>query len=425
MIKNSYNKRFSIANWDSSDHDDLFLNCFENSSEQCKNEVYDIFFGAIFLHRDVSFGETMGVTASPGQYKNLLKIQEKYGIPISLTLNEMNRPMEMVRTDVIKDFISFIKTYYDDGVRSCTISHVHLMKMGVLQEAFPDMDWKNTVNHCIGSTQEMVDYASIGYTTVQLDRKFNRNLNELKRAKKEATRLGIKTCLLVREGCMPECPFKTEHDVWQGGKLLRDIGQSYWEAIPFTCSSWNKTLSISPETQKEFDKKVLNPRIGTNIMAHSKDDWDDFANNVDIFKTSGRLSNPSPDEVDGGGLGFYFEMWKDPKSQMNYQKELFQTRSTQVQPPQTHMFKVDSFKEIYENNLAPIHMWQSHMTHRKDYPIITDIDEIKKISANHFWNVEEAVALQTTLKRCKNQCYNCHKCDDLFQTGNIDSISNL
>ena len=71
-------------------------------------------------------------------------------------------------------------------------------------------------------------------------------------------------------------------------------------------------------------------------------------------------------------------------------------------------------------------MWQSHMTHKKGYQsLITDIDEIKKLTTNHFWNGEEAVALQTILKRCKNQCYGCHKCDDLFQTGDIDSISNL
>jgi len=75
---NSYNRKFSYPHWDASQHDDLYLNCFENSAEQWRNEVYDIYFAAPFLHRDVTYGDTMGVYASPGQYKNLLKIQEKY-----------------------------------------------------------------------------------------------------------------------------------------------------------------------------------------------------------------------------------------------------------------------------------------------------------------------------------------------------------
>ena len=403
-MKNNYDKKFSIAHPDASEDDNFFLECFENSSEQYRNEIYDIYFGTSFLHRDVSYGDTMGVQASPGQYRNLLKIQEKYGIPISLTLNEMNRPIEMIRPDVVKEFVSFIKKYYDDGVRSCTISHTHLMRLGVLQEAFPDMNWKNTVNHRITTTQEFVDYVNLGYTTLQLDRNYNRNLNELKRTKKEADRLGVKTCLLINEGCMPECPFKTEHDCWQGGKELRNLGKSYWEVIPYTCNTWRGTHAV---------KEVHNPRAGTDIMIHSKEDWDDFADIVDIFKFSGRLTSHGAGDNLVAKLGYWFDMWKDPEKQDQYPW------------PTTHMFEVSSFKDVYENNLTPLHMWFSWTSIGKNYPIITDIDEIKKHTANHFWNTKDAIALTKTLKNCKNQCYNCHKCDDLFETGKIDSVLKL
>ena len=407
MIKNNYDKKFSIAHWDGCQDDNFFLESFENASEQWRNEIYDIYFGATFRYDDVVYGDVMGVNASPTHYKNLLKIQEKYGIPISLTLNAMDMPIEMIRTDVIECFLRYIKKYYDDGVRICTISHTHLMKTGALQEAFPDMDWKNTVNHGISSTQEMIDFATLGYTTVQLDRDFNRNLNELKRAKKEATRLGIKTCLLVRESCMPQCPFKAEHDHWQPGKALKETGKSYWELIPFTCGSW-RTVNFSSGTQEEFDKGVTNPRTATNIMAHSRDDWDEFADNVDIFKTSGRLNRFDPNMVKS--FGYYFEINRIPQKQVGYP---------------THLLRVDSFKEIYENNLTPFHMWFVTAGSKKHYPLVTNIDEIKEISANHFWNKDEAIDLCKTLKRCKNQCYSCHKCDDLFETGNIESIVNL
>ena len=107
-MKNNYNKKFSVAHWDKMQDDFLFLKCFENSDQQYKNEIFDIYFGSTFLHRDVTYGDTMGVNASPTQYRNLLKIQEKYGIPISLTFNEMTRPLEMIRKDVMKEFVEYV-----------------------------------------------------------------------------------------------------------------------------------------------------------------------------------------------------------------------------------------------------------------------------------------------------------------------------
>jgi hypothetical protein len=398
-MKKIYDKKFSIPHYDSMPDDDWYLRAFENSSEQYKKEVYDIYFGATFssiLKYDVAFGNTMGVNASDGQYKNLLKIQEKYNIPISLTLNEMNRPIELIRPDIIKEFVSYVKKYYDDGVRSCTISHTHLMRTGALQEAFPDMDWKNTVNHGIKSTQEFIDYATLGYTTIQLDRNYNRNRTELKRTKKEADRLGIKTCLLIKEDCMPECPFKTEHDCWQSGPALKDTGKSYWEAISFTCNQW-RTLSAELGTQEEKDSYVVNPRTGTDIICHSNKDWEEFSSLVDIFKKSGRLiSSPG---------------WA--KEKFEY---YFETRN-----PEHKIFAVDSFKDVYENNLAPIHMWFSFAYIKKNFETINNIDDIKKGLSNHFWNEKESISLSKLLKNCQNQCYKCHRCDEVFGTGEIES----
>jgi len=411
MTKEMYTRKFSMAHSDASTDDDIFLQSFENSSQQYKNEIHDIYFGVTFLHRDVTFGDTMGANASDGQYRNLLKIQEKHGIPISLTLNEMNRPLRMIRPDVVKDFVSFLKKYYDDGVRSCTISHTHLMRMGALQEAFPEMQWKNTVNHRVRTTQEFVDYVKLGYTTVQLDRNFNRSIGELKRVRKEADRLGVKTCLLIRENCMPECPFKTEHDSWHGGSEFRDLGQQYWSIIPFSCNKWRtKNPMQKSGTQKEMERQVANPRTGTDIIARTSDDWKEFASLVDVFKMSGRLNAPSSKTLPK--RGYIFDMYIPENVKNNV-------------APLTKTFMVDSFKEIYENNLAPLHMWFSIIYLNRDFPYISDIEEIRKEIAGHFWNTGEAVDLCNVLKNCKNQCYRCHLCDKVFETGEIDSILEL
>ena len=392
--KHPYNKKFSIAHWETVKDDNLYFECFKNSSRQFKKEIYDIYFGTTFENDDVTYGNTMGVNASKGQYKNLLKIQEKYNIPISLTFNEMNRPFKLLKEKNIKEFISFIKKYYDDGVRSCTISHTHLMRTGALQSAFPDMNWKNTVNHRIASTQSFIDYTKLGYNTIQLDRDFNRNLAELKRVKLEADRLNVRTCLLISEMCMPECPFKTEHDCWQSGKELKEEGKSYWDVVNFTCNRWRGAESN--------DSGIVNPRTGTDVMTHSKKDWDEFAGVVDIFKMSGRLNSISA----------------HINKKCMYALEM-------KNKPFNNLFVVDSFKTIYENNLTPLHSWFAIVTVLKDYPSITNIDDIKNGIKNHFWNKEQAVLLSKVLKNCKNQCYKCHKCDDLFKTKKVDSILEL
>ncbi len=389
MSKHLYNKKFSIAHWDNTKEEDLYFECFKNSSQQWKNEIYDVYFGATFINDEITYGNTMGVNANEAQYKNLLKIQEKYGVPISLTFNEMNRPIGLIKEKNTKEFISFIKKYYDDGVRSCTISHTHLMRTGALQSAFPDMDWKNTVNHKVTSTQSFIDYAKLGYTTVQLDREFNRNLSELKRVKPEADRLNVKTSLLIRETCMPECPFKVEHDCWQSGKELKSTGKNYWDTVNFTCNRWRTITELG----------VSNPRMGTDVIIHGKEDWNDFAGLVDIFKFSGRLYQPRSD-IDKKFI-YGIEMTNKPFN---------------------NLFVVDSFKTIYENNLTPLHSWFAIVTVLKDYPVITDINKIKEGIKNHFWNKEQAVLLSKVLKNCKNQCYKCHKCDDLFETKKVDSI---
>lgn len=401
-MRHPYNKKFSIAHWDNLDSDDFFINSLANSSEQYRKEIYDLYFGSTFVDDTIQYGNTMGTNATPGQYKNLLKIQDKYNVPISLTLNEMNRPFQLLQPAILKNLIKFIKKYYDDGVRSCTISHVHLMRTGALQSEFPEMQWKNTVNHGIKSTQEFINYVKLGYNVVQLDRDFNRNFSELKRVSQEADRLKIKTCLLIKEGCMPECPFKVEHDCWQSSKDLKDTGKNYWQTVDFTCGHWNKVSS-----DYEKDVGVTNPRTGTDIMIHAKDDWDEFAGLTDIFKMAGRLHNTKHDDLEESFC------------------RSFETRQDKTKLPYTTLFRVDSFKQVYDHNLAPFHMWLTSSAVKKNYPRLTDIKEIKKHTASHFWNTEKAITLSKILKNCKNQCYKCHKCDELFGTKELDSILEL
>ena len=74
-----------------------------------------------------------------------------------------------------------------------------------------------------------------------------------------------------------------------------------------------------------------------------KDDWDEFAELVDVFKISGRLNSPPLGAIRKMSKKFeyYFEMWKDPNDQAKHMRE---------ENIKSNMCGVSSFKEIYENN---------------------------------------------------------------------------
>jgi len=192
------NKRFSVAHFDSWNDDELYYNAIKNSSHQFKNELYDIYFGKIFKYNyeekeiydeqskkhEVVYGNVMGVEASDKQVDNLFNVQNEFGVEISLTLNQLNIPVEIFysrNNRVVGAFLDWLQNYYDRGLRSCTLANNHMMRAGFLQQRFPDMKWKNTVNQQVSTAQQVIDYMYLGFNVIQLDRSLNRNMDELKK----------------------------------------------------------------------------------------------------------------------------------------------------------------------------------------------------------------------------------------------------
>ena len=192
--------RFSIAHYDKLDSQKSFYEAIKYSSQEFKDEIYDIYFGKKFRYKyreqevydsysklhEVVYGNVMGVEASDEQVDNLFKIQEEFGIEISLTINQLNVPVELFysRSSKVMDaFLSWLGEFYDRGLRSCTLANNHMMRAGFLQQRFPEMKWKNTVNQQVSNAQQVLDYLYIGYNVIQLDRSLNRNMDELKRIK--------------------------------------------------------------------------------------------------------------------------------------------------------------------------------------------------------------------------------------------------
>jgi len=400
------NKRYSIAHYDNWPLPSLYYEAIKNSTQQFRDEIYDIYFGKKFRykyreqeiydnyakHHEVVYGNVMGVEASDEQVDYLFRIQEEFGIEISLTINQLNIPVEIFFSKdnrVVTAFLDWLQKYYDRGLRSCTLANNHLMKSGILQGRFPEMKWKNTVNQQVSSAQEVIDYLCLGYNVIQLDRSLNRNMDELKRIKDVVEKYKsrypekhIKTSILVKEGCMPFCPFKREHDDLQFYYRKIDYWRTYLEQL--SCGRREKALG-----------KAFVPRSGTDCFWVTVDTFKEYAELVDIFKQSGRLRRTVPPQDDGGvQFGWY-----------------------------TENHAVDSFKEIIENRLEPVCSWLLGTIKFQRTKI--DLEELKKDLKKYFYMTDEVKKLEQRVKNCKNQCYSCHLCERAFKLPEFDSLIEL
>jgi collagenase-like PrtC family protease len=342
----------------------------------------------------------MGVEASNEQVLNLFKIQDEFGIPISLTLNTLETHMEVLHDKEVREgLIAYIKKFYDYGLRLCTQSNKHLMASGILQEHFPDMEWKNTVNHMIRSSQEVADYAALGYTTILLDRSLNRDFKELKNIKRVADLKGVKTSLLASEGCLPSCPFKDEHDDVQ---YESQNTISYWAMYGnLSCNRWR------------FGGEPM-PRSGTDLNVVTKEQLDELLSYVDILKFSGRLAgHPAPaDTVD------CYHWNVKPSSGI----------PTPEAMSKTTLAMMDSFSSIYDAGFEPLNVWAPNAIIRNAETgginsMSKDMFDAKvKDSMFYRWQTPKGLSLSKVLLNCRNQCWDCHACERVFDQPDMDTL---
>ena len=398
----------NFLRYDTTDQDDetFFYNVIKNADQSFRDEIDDIYFAKDFHYKFAGtnrrYGDVMGKNATDLQIDNLFKIQEKWGIPASLTINQETHPTEIIiDPDIKKQFVNFIGEFYERGLRICTISNIHLMGTGILQKNFPEMNWKNTVNHIVGNAQQMVDLHVLGYNYIQLDRQLNRNMSNLRRMSRVAKNRGIKTYLLASEGCMPFCPFKEEHDIvqpWIGSNQ----GGSYFGTLnKISCDKWR-----FPDRQGQM------PRIGTSCVWDTNERFDKYNELVDVFKFSGRLIK---------GLQGASEQSRAVWSYTDKKEDV--------------IFIGKCFEDVYNNGQGFLSNWNGlgyvtvDPSQEKDYflgnPGVGEraIEYFKNVE--HPYNTDAGRKMAKALPNCKNQCYDCHLCEDAYGFDHFDSLAQV
>ena len=399
-----FNKRFSIAHYDRFDgfYSHVFYTMMKNADPSYLNNIHDIYFGKYFYYtfngEERRCGNPMGVEASDKAVDYLFKIQEELGVEISLTFNTIEIPHEVIFDPTITEqFVEWIGGYYDRGLRSCTMSSEHIMRMGWLQQRCPDMRWKSTVNQIVSDAQQFVDYAYLGYNTILLDRSLNRNIKELKRIRKAQNYLNslnpekkLLTSLLVAEACIYHCPFKKEHD-----SIGEVISTEYFRGpADLSCNAWRNV--------PEF---AASPRSGINVVANDVSTLNEFAELVDIFKYSGRLTGPvlSPSEAKFMKAVWYYG------NTSKFKQAIGEAGS---------VVYAHDFNDVAANNLAPMHDWIPGWI---DTRYTTEDWRATYKTYDGIWSTEPGKKLEKALKNCKNQCWDCHKCERTFGFQDIDS----
>lgn len=404
----NYSKRFSVAHYDRfcDDYASAYYMMIKNADPAFLDNIHDIYFGKYFyyMHDGVEkrCGNAMGVEATDEQVNYLFKIQEEFGVEISLTFNTVEVPHEVIFDyNVRQQFIEWIGSYYDRGLRSCTISSTHIMRTGELQARCPDMRWKNTVNQIVADAQQFIDYAYLGYNTILLDRSLNRNIKELKKIRKAQNYLNSKnpkkkllTSLLVAEACIYNCPFKKEHD-----SVGEVISTDYFKGpAEITCNGWRGSAAFAQL-----------PRAGINLVASQYSTLKQYMDLVDVFKFSGRLTQPASDVE---SIPYMKAVW--------YYSD--QSRFVQAISKVGEVVYANSYQEIVDNNMEPLHSWIPGWIDTR----VTNDDYQKTYKPYQgIWSTADGKRLEKILTTCRNQCWDCHECERTFGTEDIDSALQL
>ena len=405
----NFNNRFSIGHYDRfhNDHASTYYHIMKNADPAFLANIHDIYFGKYFYYEyngeQKRCGNPMGVEASDEQIDYLFRIQEELGVEISLTFNTLEVPHEVVFDPAVTEkFVEWIGKYYDRGLRSCTMSSQHILRMGWLQQRCPDMRWKSTVNQIVGDAQQFIDMAYLGYNSINLDRNLNRNLRELKKIRRAQDHLNamnpkkqVKTILLVAEACIYSCPFKKEHD-----SVGEVIGTDYFRApADLSCNGW-----------RQHEQFAELPRSGINIVAGQSKTFEEFGNLVDVFKYSGRLTS----------IPFKAEDVEHMKAVWYYDNS--ETKFKQVVSLAGQTIYANDFQEIVDNNLGPIHSWIPGWIDTRYTK-----DDWRKTWKGYtgIWSTDKGQRLEKILRTCRNQCWDCHECERTFGFRDVDSALQL
>jgi len=256
---------------------------FYSFVERNKGFIYDIYFTTrINPFIQDAMGDILTNEASHIAMNNALVFQEKLGIPLSATFNNIEISPTQEALDL---WIQEFKPLYDWGIRTVTLPHTLWLLSGEIQNAFPELYMKNTILRNVQRPNELVELVKAGFSYINLDRDLMRDsdtLLKIKEAKEYCTKKygrEIKVSLLTNEGCWGNCSVQDEHFTYNNTRIDHNQPTYFKSSLSkYSCPAWSRD---DPAT--ELKKANFPPW---------KEDWMELHNDygIDVFKMHGRES---------------------------------------------------------------------------------------------------------------------------------------
>ena len=138
---------------------------------------------------------------------------KKRGIHSNLVINSGFSAVSSYLPEEIQRLKKGISELYDAGLRRLTSNNPFLLRTGLLQRNFPEMEFVASVNLNADTLHKVEDLVSLfKFSEIVIDRAFNKEPMMLRRISNLLKKRGIRRKLLVNEGCLLGCPFKNFHD---------------------------------------------------------------------------------------------------------------------------------------------------------------------------------------------------------------------
>lgn len=232
--------------------------------------LYDIYFSISlppFVNDAMGQGE-INASRNRDIVRFLLSVQEHSGVEISATFNNVSVSPDWKNMEL---FIGNFRRYYEMGIRSVTLPHMHWMLSGEIKRAFPKLKVKNTVLRKVNTPQQYADHCEAGFDVVNIDRVNIRDRDNLKRLKRAYDKYKKPMVILVNEGCRGQCPAMDEHYA-----VNCAAGAPYFkhDISRFTCPLWSSQ-------DQAYHLKIAD-------MPPWREDFEEILEYVQILKLHGR-----------------------------------------------------------------------------------------------------------------------------------------
>lgn len=224
------------------------------------------------------------------EFQKACYVNHVTGIPLSPTFNNIQvRPTQQFLDLFIHNFSSI---YDEEIVHSATIPHTHWVATGLIQDAFPKLQIKNTILRNVTEPREVVKLAEAGFHYVNLDRDLMRDLDKLKELKRAKEYAGVKLSLLANEGCLGNCPMMDEHYEFNNTRMnvksLQVFNNTIDKPAYSTPTPQYFADPISRVSCDKWDAEDLSVPFKTANFPPWKEDWDELLEYVDVIKMHGR-----------------------------------------------------------------------------------------------------------------------------------------